>query len=110
MIVLSPPQGRCPAGVSATGAERRASGRVRLCHRCQYFVQVERRRLLAWRELGETVDLLGYNSLAEVQHRCLIDDPVPIGIGIEISPLEGIATQAEDVRHAQLHERLRPDV
>src|ERR1700751_1945227 len=90
------PQGKRPAGTAPRAplrprfAVRRASGRVRLRHLRQYFVQVEGRGLLARRELGEAVDLLAHYGLAEVQQGRGIDDPIPIVIGMEICALERV--------------------
>ena len=77
-------------------------------HLLQHRVQVERCRLLAWWELDEVLDLRRHDRLHQVHLRNVIDHPVPIGVRVEISSLERIATQVDDVWHAQLHEWLGP--
>src|SRR5215469_8592033 len=74
----NPRRAPVPAGTNAPEAPSLCG--LGLRHRRQYFVQVEGRRLLAWRKLGETGYLLGHHGLREIEHRRVIDDPIPIGI------------------------------
>ena len=81
---------------------------VRLRHLRQHRVQVERSRFLTRRELHEALDLLRHHRLHRVHLRDVIDHPVPVGIGVEVGPLEGVATQVENMRHSKLDQRFRP--
>src|SRR6516162_7872038 len=103
-----PPQGARPAGTNIPAAPS-LSG-VGLRRLSQDLIQVEGGRLLARGELGETADLVRHNGLTRVQNRRVIDHPIPVGVGVEIGALKRVATQAEDVRYPQFHQRLRPDV
>ena len=42
------------------------------------------------------------------QLRRVIDDPVPIGVRVEVGTLEGVAPEARDVGQPKLHEGFRP--
>ena len=48
------------------------------------------------------------SRLHEVELGSVIDHPIPVGIGVEVGAFERIASQIEDQRHPQLHQRLRP--
>src|SRR5271169_7157766 len=60
-------------------------------HLRQHRVQVEGSRLLAWRELGEVLDLRGHRRLHEVKLGNVIDHPIKVSVGVEIRALERIA-------------------
>src|SRR5215813_5676282 len=50
----------------------------------------------------------GYDSLHPVDHIGVGYHPVPVGVGILVRPLEWTASEIEDLRSAQLHERFEP--
>jgi len=47
-----------------------------------HFIKVERRRLLARRELGEGLNLLSHNCLTQIQHWDVVDEPLPTDIRV----------------------------
>src|SRR5277367_5232490 len=87
---------------------RRRGLAVGLRHLRQHRVQVERGGLLARRELDEVGELRRDQRLHLVQLGHVIDHPVQIGVGVEFGPFERVATEADYVRQAKLHERLGP--
>src|SRR5512137_2163833 len=71
-------------------------------------VQVEGGGVLPRRELLEGLDLTRDESLHQVDEVGVGDAPVPVGVGVLVGPLEGVAPQVEDLRDAQLDEGLEP--
>src|SRR5215831_1773440 len=80
--------------------------RLHLSHDC---IQIERRRPLPRREPPELFDLRRYHRLRQVHLGGVIDEPVPVDVRVDISPLEGITSQMVDVGHPQLDEWFLPD-
>ena len=71
-------------------------------------IEVERRGLLPRRKLLELLDLISHDLLHQIHLRHVIDHPVVVRVRIEVRPLERIAAEVHDGRHAQFHERLLP--
>src|SRR4030095_4331823 len=74
------------------------------------LVDAEARRLLARRELLEARDPPGDEDLGRHEPENASNQPVVVVDGVVIGALEGIAAEVEDLRHAQIDHRLRPDV
>ena len=87
--------------------ESASAGVVHLPH---HGVQVERTRLLSWREFGGRLQLLCCQCLHWIDDEDVLGEPVPIRVGVLIGSLEGIPAQVEDLRQAHWHERFRPQL
>src|SRR5262245_39848926 len=72
------------------------------------FVQVERGRLLTWREFHEGLDLLGHKPLHFVDDVGMGDQPIPICVRVMVRALERIPPEIEDLRRSKFYERLEP--
>ena len=49
-----------------------------------------------------------HDAHAYLQEEQMIDEPIPVGIRIFVSALEGVAPQVEELRHSQVDERFAP--
>src|SRR5262245_11232711 len=72
------------------------------------FVQVERGRLLTWREFHKGLDLLGHKPLHFVDDVGMGDQPIPVCVRVMVRALERIPPQVEDLRRSKFYKRLEP--
>jgi len=71
-------------------------------------VQVERGRLLAWREFQKCLDLLGHKPLHFVDNVGMGDQPIPVCVRVMVRALEWISAQIKDLRRSKFYKRLEP--
>src|SRR5262245_41215529 len=81
--------------------------------RCSYLLldlgQIERAWCLAWRIVLHSGEEFRRQLLDRHEHEHPIEEPIVICVGVVLRFLEGVPTQVEQQRHAQLHERFAPD-
>ena len=71
--------------------------------------QVERTRRLAGRIVLHRLEELAGHLRDRHDDVRPVEEPVVVGVRVVLGPLERIAAQVEEQRHAQLDERLAPD-
>src|SRR5262245_3481327 len=70
----------------------------------------EAARLLARGELLKALEVLRHERLRRDEHEDMLDEPSHVVARLVLAPLERVGAQVEQSGHAQLHQRLGPDI
>src|SRR5262249_56550785 len=100
---------RLSLGLTATLHPRSFGTGLRVLERLQQFVEAEAADLLAWREFLERSQELRDVLLRRHEQEGSVDSPVPVVHADDVSLLERVRAQVEDLGKAQHDEWLLPN-
>src|SRR5262245_58656037 len=74
------------------------------------LIDAEARGFLARRVFLEALQKLCHSALGGNQNEDVVENPIPVSVGGDVRHFIRIRTQVENLRHAQRHKRLGPDL